>query len=168
MRYLVILVSIFFLSATTQLADTKTFTDDASGVSINYPLQWSLLQARPALMAVGAPITNKDNVRANLNIVIQDINFDVTGLEYANAAKDQMGPSLQEFKAVSVGEEEIGGKKFGLLKFYHSTGGTKMLAHQYYYVENNAVYIITCTMATDREAVYEPIFRKMVATFRLK
>lgn len=165
-QILILIMSLIVL--TSQAQEMKTYTDEASKTSIQYPSNWEY-QANPATSFILIrPLEKEGQIfRENVNLIIND----GQGLElkeYVGAAKMQLKSQLPNYKVVSTDYIELGGKKYAQIIYQHDAQNLPLQVAYYILLHKGKSYNLTCSTTRDNFETYLPIFKKMVSSFTIE
>lgn len=147
------------------MADMKSFKDEKSGYSIDYPSSWESKEVKP-------PMTFKIfgyNGQVNVNGAIDEVSTDTTAQMYADAVKEYMSTQPgYAFKIISEKAVKIAGID-GIQRVQQINHGN-FSGHQIavYFVTNSKAYQFNGTAITDEYPFFEPLFQKMIDSIKLE
>jgi len=104
---------------------------------------------------------------ANLNVVLEELSTAVSVKEYLAASDGPLSNVLKEFKQHErepIATEDL----LGVVSSYsHEIGEKRLKLMQAVFIFGKQAYVISCTAQYDRFSEYEPIFRKVINSFKL-
>ena len=152
----------------SQAQEMKTYTDNTTKTSINYPINWEY-QANPATVFILIRPLEKQGqtFRENVNLIIND-GQGLVLQEYVGAAKVQLRKSLSNYKALSTDYLEFGGRKYARIIYTHSAQNLSLQVAYYLTLDNNQSYNLTYSSIQQNFKEYLPVFEKMMSSFKLK
>ena len=152
-------------SAREELPGFAKFKDDASGVEIQYPKEWSM--HHDGINAIAVFTTPpEDGFPANVTINMQDLGGDETDLDqYVELKKKQTQEVFPDFKMI---EDESyltdDGLDIRVIKFTVKQGDIKMTLQQLLTIKNGKAYGLTYTADDDTFDKYVETVGRMVET----
>lgn len=151
-------------SVKTALADMKTFKDEKSGYTLDYPSSWQLKEYE-------APMCFKVFAfegGVNVNSAVEEIPTNATAQDYADAVKDFIAKKPEyHFKSISETKVKVAG--VDAVQRVQEMGDAEFLGRQLavYFVKNNKAYTFNGTTESKQFSLFEPVFQKMVDSIKL-
>ncbi|GIV28845.1 MAG: hypothetical protein KatS3mg027_2659 [Bacteroidia bacterium] len=165
-----VLLSLFLFAITffAQTQEMKTYTDNETGVSINYPSTWEYRENPRTVFILIRPLEKEGQVfRENVNLIIND-DQDLTLQEYTGVAKMQLRKQLQGYKELSTETVELGGKQYTRIIYQHSINNLSLQVAYYILLQNGKAYNLTCSSTQIDFEKYLPVFEKMVSSLTVR
>lgn len=151
-------------SVKTALADMKTFKDEKSGYTVNYPSSWQLKEYE-------APMCFKVFAfegGVNVNSAVEEVPANATAQDYADAVKDFIAKKPEyNFKSISETKVKVDG--VDAVQRVQEMGDAEFMGRQLavYFVKNNKAYTFNGTAESKEFPYFEPVFQKMVESIKL-
>lgn len=163
---LVFVLSMIF--AVSQAQEMKSYIDEISKISIEYPLGWKYQASPVTSFILIRPLEEEDQVfRENINLIIND-SQDLKLKEYVGAAKMQLKSQLPNYKVLSTEYIELGGKKYAQIIYQHDAQNLPLQVAYYILLHKGKSYNLTCSTTRDNFETYLPVFKKMVSSFTVE
>lgn len=171
------LLLLFLLPFTIDAALPKTnapqstrFADFDKGYSIQFPQSWRVQRDFMGLDAFAAGPDNNPEQRseANISIAAELLGSGVNLEEFFNNNMAALAKGLNAFKIVETGKTALNGIYGKMAIYTHTTqDNLKLRVQQYFFVQNQAGIILTCSCVANQFDVYTPIFAETAKTFQL-
>ena len=144
------------------------FLNEKAGFSISVPQTWETsVNLMGAMTVAVSPMEESDTFRENINVVLEEHTSIITAKECV-VASDRLLPKV--FKEFQQHEREPISTEYllGILSGYsYELDGQRLRLMQAVFVFGKRSYVFSCTANYDRFSEYEPIFRKIIESFKL-
>jgi len=151
-------------------ADWKTVED--STFTIQYPPNWELNHTGAmgtTFVLFAPPETNNQLFRANINLMVEDLNNMKIDLdEYVQASESQIKSLITNSKILNSKSDKSNNEKFHKLEFTADQGEYHLWFEQQYRIKNNKAYVLTLTCEDSTYKQYKDIGEAVLSTFILK
>lgn len=152
-------------AAKSALADMKTYKDEKSGYTIDYPSSWELRDSEP-------PYSFKFfafNGQVNAYGAMDEVPADVTARMFAAVVKEHMSSQPgYAYKMISEKPVKIAGvdgiQRVQQITHEGSTGNQIAV----FFVTNSKAYQFNGTAIAEEYSVFEPVFQKMIDSIKLE
>ena len=155
---------------TTVPTNFLTYNNDAEGVSIDYPSDWTKQDGKnPILVQFFSPLQSSvDQFQENVSVMIQD--FSSVGMtleQFDKQTTDALGQYMTNLKITKQEDMEISGEPGKLLIYTGTMPGqtTPNTTIQAYTVWDDYVYIVTFTGKQGDFEKFVPAVQQMVKSF---
>ncbi len=142
--------------------------NEKAGFSISVPQTWETsVKLMGAMTIAMSPVEESDTFRENINVVLEEHKSIITPEECV-VASDRLLPKI--FKEFQQHEREPVSAEYllGILSGYsYELDGQRLRLMQAVFVFGKRSYVFSCTANYDRFPEYEPIFRKIIESFKL-
>lgn len=154
------LIVLFIVTAQLGFAeDTMKIVID--NISIESPLGWLAQYTKsPNLFFLYSPLKPNDTFQENCNLTVEELYIDLSISEYMQATLDQLNSFYTDF---SLKEK---GKNFTV--YYGILNNVELVQAQYYYKEDNTVYVLTCTSTPSEFDNYRVVFKQIASSFSIQ
>jgi hypothetical protein len=114
-----------------------------------------------------APKKNNEAFRINVNVVTEKVAPDIDLQEYASNSKTELSKTFVNFEKIADNETSLNGLNAHHLIFTHKLQNFDFKMEQYYILNNNIAYVITCSATQQTFNKYKTDFDKIVNSFQL-
>ncbi|HQG43608.1 MAG TPA: PsbP-related protein [Spirochaetota bacterium] len=162
------LISIVMVSCSRK--EKGRFYSDQYHFSIVFPRTWEIQQKEMGTVVIGLSPEEglKDDFRENITITTEYAGDDVTLEKYFEISQKNMKSYSTDYRLLYKNYTWLAKKKAMILGFTYSMSGLKLKALQYYIINNNRAYVITCTGLPHTFGRYEERFLTIVRSFRFE
>ncbi len=148
-------------------AGFEMFTDDASGVEIQYPQDWALSHDVPgAIITFMTALEDGDKFRDNVSISMQDLGGEEMDLaQYVEVTEQQLQEIITDFTLLS--EEQFAtddGLDIQVIKYTGKQGDFSLTWQQLLSIKNGKAYVLTYLAEDDSFDKYVETVGQMVET----
>lgn|GEM_PF-799420 len=149
------------------LAGFEMFTDDASGVEIQYPQDWALSHDVPgAIITFMTALEDGDKFRDNVSISMQDLGGEEMDLaQYVEVTEQQLQEIITDFTLLS--EEQFAtddGLDIQVIKYTGKQGDFSLTWQQLLSIKNGKAYVLTYLAEDGAFDMYVETVGQMVET----
>lgn len=142
--------------------------NEKAGFSISVPLTWETSEKLMGAMTVAvSPMEESDTFRENINVVLEELTSTISVEEYVVASDRMLLKIFKEFEQHERGPIAAGYLSGILSGYSYEMDGQRLRLMQAVFVFGKRAYVVSCTVQYDRFSEYEPIFRKIIKSFKL-
>ena len=162
----------FFAQSGTKdvLTDWNSIVD--SSFSISYPKTWTLDRSGEngtSFYLFSPFLSSNDVFQENVNLIIQDVKgYGITLDEYTQFSIDDIGKSIQNSRILENIRKNAHGLSYHKMVYTGEINGFNLTFMQYYWVENEKVYLLTFTAEPDQFSKYLPVADRILNSFVIK
>ena len=162
----------FFAQSGTKdvLTDWNSIVD--SSFSISYPKTWTLDRSGEngtSFYLFSPFLSSNDVFQENVNFIIQDVKgYGITLDEYTQFSIDDIGKSIQNSRILENIRKNAHGLSYHKMVYTGEINGFNLTFMQYYWVENEKVYLLTFTAEPDQFSKYLPVADMILNSFVMK
>lgn len=140
------------------------------GFSIMVPSGWDIEEKkmRTDLIAVSPAEGPEDSFRENFNVLVEELQTDMTSDEYYQKGIPLFKQFATDFAQHGSGTERIDGVEFRYDIISHRMGPLKIKVLQFLTVKKKKGYLITFSSADEKFDVYESMFKEIAKGFRFE
>ena len=141
----------------------------AEDFSLKLPEEWETREGMmgTAVIALGSPAGPPDKFRENVNVVVERLPRSMSAKEYDAAAQGTL-TMMAGFASADRGTGNIDGREAVWGVYSHKMMKVRMKVLMYVVVRGRKAYVITCTTLPDAFDEHEPVFQKIVRSFRFE
>ncbi len=171
-KILLILMILLHVAIITSCArkEKGRFYSDEYGFSIVFPKYWEIQQQEmgAVVIALSPEEGSRDDFRENIAITVEDVADDTTLENYFELSQKNLKNYSKDYRLLYKNNTWLSKKPAMILGFTYTMSGLKLKVLQYYCLNKNKVYVITCTALPHTFDRYEAKFLKIVRSFRFE
>lgn len=143
---------------------------ELSEYTIEFPEKWEIMKGvmDTDVIAIAPKINPDDLFRENVNIIHAKLELPITPKEYYDFNLKSLGQILTDFDLEDSEDVKVDGFEAKKLVFTHTIGVVNAKVLQYLILHENKAYVLTFTADPLDFKEYQPIFEKIVETFKFK
>jgi len=167
LKQILIFSFLLFYTYKLQAQKMKIYSDNKTGITINYPLNWEYQQNMRTIFIFMRPLEVQGQIfRENINLIINSAK-NLSLQEYAGAAKVQFSSQLPGYKEFSTNYLEINGNKYARIIYEHKTNNLPLKVAYYITIKKDKAYCITCSATDVTFNKYYSVFEQMMQSFKI-
>lgn len=143
-----------------------------STFSISYPKTWTVDrsgQNGTSFYLFSPFLSSNDVFQENVNLIIQDVKgYGITLDSYTAFSIDDIGKSVQNSQILENIRKSAHGLSYHKMVYTGEINGFKLTFMQYYWAENEKVYLLTFTSEPDQFSKYLPVADRILNSFVIK
>jgi len=147
------------------------YHDETDGYSIAVPAGWNVntdvLGAR-GVMIHGDKAGFDDPVVENVTLVAEAVHAEVDVEKYREFTFRVFRNRVPDHEITGQGDDRIAGEKAVWFSYTHEADGVPLLSKAYLVVKNGKGYALTWTCSPGEVSEYEPVFERIVKSFRFR
>lgn len=165
----IILLNVVLLSSCARKEKGRFYSDEYN-FSIVFPKNWEIQQQEmgAVVIALSPEEGSKDDFRENIAITVEDVTDDATIEKYFELSQKNLKSYSKDYRLLYKNTTWLSRKPAMILGFTYTMSGLKLKVLQYYCLNMNKAYVITCTALPHTFDRYEEKFLKIVRTFRFE
>jgi hypothetical protein len=153
-----------------ELTDWNSIVD--SSFSISYPKTWTVDRSGEngtSFYLFSLFLSSNDIFQENVNLIIQDVKgYGITLDAYTEFSIDDIGKSIQNSRITENIRKSAHGLSYHKMVYTGEINNFKLTFMQYYWVENEKVYLLTFTAEPDQFNKYLPVADRILNSFVMK
>lgn len=165
----IIIFSVMILPGCSRKEKGRFYSDEYN-FSIVFPKHWQIQQQEmgAVVVALSPEEGMSDDFRENVAITVEEVSGDSTLDKYFELSQKNLKSYSKDYRLLYKNNTWLARKPAMILGFTYTMSGLKLKVLQYYCLNNNKVYVITCTALSHTFDRYEETFLKIVRSFRLE
>jgi hypothetical protein len=168
-RSIVLIVLVLLISGCSS-KETGRYYNTKDDFSLKFPKDWENREGFMGTDVISlSPKENAgDQFRENVNVVVEPLpdGMDLNG--YFNANIPKLSGVVRDFQQNGTGSAIINNTRAEWLIYTGSIGSITLKAKQYYLVNGNKGYVITCSATPSTYDAYNSIFDTVVNSFQFE
>jgi len=153
-----------------QSATLILYTNIIENVSYEIPYNWTVKEmnqyGKGYVVRMAAIAEAEDNFRENINLVVEDLENNMTLSQYLEANLRNMPTILNEFKKYQSGVLQDANEEGKFIVYGHKYGSNNLKVVCFLYIKEKKGYCLTCTSRIDRYARFEDLFMLIGKSFK--
>lgn len=171
MKTIFLLMFCFLFPFLSQAQDqTKNYTDEQLGFSLNFPSSWS---TRPnylgtSVMSFSPAEDPSDPYSENMSVIAETLPGNAPVQKYYEMYLSIMQRTLKNFNLTQTVPGTVDHQEAIKIIFSHTSEGGLLTTEELFVTKNNKGFVITCSALTTTFPKYQPEFEKTIQSLKLQ